>query len=164
MMYKMIHVCFYVWFMIFRCASYMRQISPLWQACNHSWRCCILSNYHAHGAGGNKWLTGWWIIYKVVQQLCVCSLNMFNNMQYIQWGQFRNFLFRVVIIHLLKNSDFICKLLVQMRQVFNLDFVFLTCCSATMGIRWLWFSLVHLCATCCVMQLRHKRKGIILTV
>jgi hypothetical protein len=48
--------------------------------------------------------------FKVVHQRCVCSVNMFINMQYIQWGQFRNFLFLMVIIHLLKNSVFICKL------------------------------------------------------
>jgi len=40
----------------------------------------------------------------------VCSVNMFINMQYIQWGQFKNFLFLMMIIHFLKNSDFICKL------------------------------------------------------
>jgi len=45
---------------------------PLWQVCNHSWRCCILCNYHAHGAGGKKWCTDWWITFKVVHQLCVC--------------------------------------------------------------------------------------------
>jgi len=115
----MTHVWFFVWFMIFGCAPYRKQTSPLWQACNHSWRWCILCNYHAHGAGGKKkWCTDWWITFKVVHQLCVCSMNMFINMQYIQWGQFRNFLFLMVIIHLLKNSDFIWKLCVLMRQVF----------------------------------------------
>jgi hypothetical protein len=110
MMYKMTHVWFYVWFMIFGCAPYLKQASPLWQACNHSWSCCIQCNYHAHGAGGKKWCTDWWITFKVVHQLCVCSVNMFINMQYIRWGQFRNFLFLILIIHLPKNSDFICKL------------------------------------------------------
>lgn len=146
MMYKMTHGWFYVWFMIFGCAPCMKQASTLWQACNHSWRCCILCNYHAHGAGGKKRCTDWWITFKVVHQLCVCSVNMFINMQYIQWGQFRNFLFLMVIIHLLKNSDFICKLNMCTNEtsICILILYFLHVGSATVGIWWLWFSLLHL--------------------
>jgi hypothetical protein len=81
------------------------------------------------------------------------------NMQYIQWGQFRTFLFPMVIMHLLKNSDFICKLIIHAVQ--RRICVLIAYFWHVVVQLWVYVdcdSVSHTCATCCVVQLDTKER------